>query len=372
MSPLRRSSGGTLQARRILGRRAFARPGAVVLTDTRGRLTAEDLHGQLQLMEQRDTRPPRLSELPAAAPLRQVLVTALAGDGQLDLRSSGATGAPRVHHRGPSTAAQQRTWNDLAKRIGLRRHAVVATALPGVQGLGLRLALESLAAGAPLVDLSHLSVQRRLAMLHRTTPHLLVGTPMHLADLLEADGELSGHRALRIPRIASGADRLDPELHADLARHWRARVHDVYGTTETGMLAVDGRPLRGVRIRSRDGVLRARTPVTGRRWLVTDRGEVDEQGRVTVLGRLPGNREDEGMAPDPRAVVRLLQTQPGIVRVRLRVVPDAQRVRRTIAHVTVDESVGVTHTAPGVQALVHDRLGAASVPSEVRISSRGR
>src|SRR5699024_11082503 len=130
-----------------------------------------------------------------------------------------------------ATCAISRTA--LARRIGLRPGRRVASLAPGVHGHGLMIALGALAVGAPLVDLTHLPGPERVALLHHTSPHLLTGVPVHLADLLQADIELAGGRTLQIPRVVSGSDPLAPELRADLARHYRARVHDVHGTTET-------------------------------------------------------------------------------------------------------------------------------------------
>ena len=135
---------------------------------------------------------------------------------------------------------------------------------------------------------------------------------------------------------------------------------------------MDGRPLHGVEIRVREGVLRTRTPFTRRRWLVTDHGEIDEQGTVSVTARADGPERSPGMVRDPRGVVRLLQAQDGIVSVHLRFVPDPELGRRTVAHVVLDEDESRVITPHGVRALVRDRLGASSVPREVRISSRGR
>lgn len=365
-------AGRLVRARTALRVRAASRPRTVVLTDAHGDLTAEDLLGQTQLMTRPGIHHPGLAELPTDAPLRQVLATALATDGRLELRSSGGTGAPRVISRGDLGPQQLRTLRSLAQRTGLRPRARLATALPGVHGNGLLLAIGALSIGAPLVDLSCLPTAERLALLHRTAPRILLGTPVHLADLLHADRDLSAGRTQRIDRVLSTAHQLDDELRADLSRHWRARVHDVYSTSETGVLTVDGVPLRGVRIRARDGLLRARTAFTRGRWLITDRGRIDAKGRVEVTGRADPPASSGGMPQDPRSVVRLLQAQPGVEQAGLRIVPDEELGRRTIAHVTLEPETDQLITPPGMQALVHDLLGASAMPQEVRISTPER
>lgn len=364
-----------LQASTALRARVALRPRSLVLRDRHGILTAGDLLDLVDLHRRRhrDTPPARLSSLPATAPLRQVLVTALAGDGVLDLRSSGSTGAPRLRRRGPLSMGQLTTLSDLARRIGLRPGRSVANLAPGVHGHGLTITLGALALSAPLVDLTHLPGDERVALLHRSSPALLTGVPVHLADLLGADSEHSGGRSLQIPHVVSGSDALSPDLRADLARRFRARVHDVYGTTETGPLTVDGRALRGVRLRAQDGLLHARTAFTDGEELVTDRGEISADGRVHVLGRADGALSSGGMLHDPAAVVRLLRSHPAVAAAQLRAVPDARFGVRTVAEVVLRDAADASSapSAEQLRSLVRDRLGAASVPRHVELREAG-
>lgn len=364
-----------LKTSSVLRARLSLRPRQVVLLDRHGTLTAGELLDQVELHRRSRgaAARPGLDALPADASLRQVLATVLAGNGVLELRSSGSTGLPRTQRRGPLSVAQLATLADLGRRIGMRPRQRIACAAPGVHGHGLLVSLGSLALGATLVDLSHLPTPDRLALLHRSAPDLLTGVPVHLVDLLTADRALGRGRSLRIPRVVSGSDALSPELRADLARHFRARVHDVYGTTETGSLTVDGRPLRGVRLREADGLLHARTPFTAGRELVTDRGEIAADGIVRVLGRADGTLSSGGMVHDPAAVLRLLRSQRGVLDARLRVVPDDRFGVRTVAEVRVaGAEAGTAPSAEELRALVRDRLGSASVPREVLLSSTGR
>ncbi|MDN5600243.1 MAG: AMP-binding protein [Brachybacterium sp.] len=364
-----------LPASTALRARVALRPHTAVLMDHHGALSAGELLDLVHLHRRRHrgTPPAGLGSLPATAPLRQVLVTVLAGNGVLELRSHGSTGPPHLRRRGPLTAGQLSSLADLARRIGLRRGRRIACLAPGVHGHGLMIALGALALGAPLVDLTHLPGPERVALLHHSSPDLLTGVPVHLVDLLRADTELAGGRTLRIPHVVSGSDLLTPDLRADLARHYRAQVHDVYGTSGTGPLAVDGRPLRGVRLRAADGLLHARTPFTGRRELVTDRGEILADGTVDVLGRADGAVSSGGMLPDPGAVVRVLRSHPAVAAARLRAVPDDRFGVRTVAEVELAvRADGIpAPSSDELRALIRDRLGAASVPHDVLLSDPG-
>src|SRR5699024_10449852 len=136
--------------------RVALRPRAIVLVDRHRALDAGELLDQAYLHRRRHrgTPPAALRVLAATVPLRQVLVTALAGNGVLDLRRSGRTGRPHVRRRGPLSARQLASLTDLARRIGLRPGRRVASLAPGVHGHGLMIALGALAAGAPVLDLT--------------------------------------------------------------------------------------------------------------------------------------------------------------------------------------------------------------------------
>lgn len=360
--------------------RVALKPRSVVLIDRFGELTAHELLAQAQLhrhrprsaLPGRDHSPWNL--LPAHAPLRQVMVTVLSSDAPLELRSSGATTHHAPGQRGPLTPSQFLTLMDLGRRIGLRPGRRVASAAPGVHGHGLLVAIGALALGCPLLDLSHLPAAERVDLLHQHDMDLLAGAPVHLVELMLADRELGGNRPVRMERVISGSDVLSPQLRADLARHFGSRVHDIYGTTETGPLAVDGRPLRGIRLRERDGQLLARTPFTAGRTFITDRGGIDADGTVRVTGHTEDVLTPGGMVHDPTAVVRLLRTYPGVTSAQLRVVHDASLGTCTVAEVTLGAGIpaDLAPLPDELRALIRDHLGAASVPREVRFSSPGR
>ena len=193
-----------LSASATLRARVALRPRSTVLVDRHGELCAEELLDLVRLhRRRRRTRALPLAELPPTAPLRQVLVTALAGNGTLEVRSSGTTGPPRLQRRGPLSPAQLLTLGDLARRIGLRPGRSIASLVPGVRAQGLLVALGALGLGAPLVDLSHLTGPERVALLHRSSPDLLTGLPVHLEDLLRAEQVLGRERRCASPRVIS-------------------------------------------------------------------------------------------------------------------------------------------------------------------------
>lgn len=343
--------------------RARLRPREVVLVDAEGSLTAADL---LDLARERaERRPPSGGGLVRLepGPLREILAAIAApGARGLVLRTSGTTGAPRGQRRGPLRPGQLLLGLDLARRIGLRPGLTLASAAPGEHGHGLSAAAGALALGMRLVDLSRLDPALAHRLLARTCPDVVTGVPAHLLDLARSG-------PLPVPRAVSGSDVLTDAMRRELLEAGAGRVHDVYGTTETGALCVDGLPLRGVRLRAQDGLLRARTPFTGGRELVTDRGSIGPDGRVRVIGRADGRIASGGLLHDPAAVEALIAQLPGIVSVRLEAVPDDRMGTRTRAHVRRDggplDQAAAAEVRQQVREHVRAHLGPAAVPREV-------
>ncbi|MFC0674107.1 AMP-binding protein [Brachybacterium hainanense] len=344
---------------RALALRARLTPRAVVLIDEEGPLTAADL---LDHARTRASEDPTVALSPA--PLREILARICTpGAEAVILRSSGTTGAPVPHPRTAPSLAQLRTGLDLARRLGMRPGRTLACAAPGEHGHGLATALGALVLGMRLVDITRVSPSGAHALLSRTRPDLISGVPVHLLDLARSG-------PLPIEVAVSGSDVLREAARAELRRAGIGRIHDVYGATETGSVSVDGTPLRGVRVRAADGLLHVRSPFTGGREIVTDRGLIDEHGRVQVLGRADGRLVTGGMMHDPSEVAELLAELPGIAAADIDVVADARFGSRTRARVRLAAGAALAGTgAPGLAQMLRDRvrssLGPAAVPREV-------
>lgn len=347
-----------------------------VLIDAHGQLTAADL---LDLARDGDRAEPD-PELDAQdagmqeaghvrlrpGPLREILAAAAApGVRRIAVRSSGTTGSPRSLARGPLSVPQLALGLELAHRLGMRPGRTIACAAPGEHGHGLSAAAGALALGMVLVDVSRLTMPAAHALLRSTPPDLITGVPVHLLDLARSG-------PLPIPRAISGSDVLTTSMRKELLAAGIGRVHDVYGTTETGSLCVDGVPLPGVRIREHDGLLAVRSPFTEGRTIITDRGRIGPDGPVEVTGRADGRVSSGGLLHDPGAVRDHIAGLPGIAAVRIEVVPDPRfgartrgRIRIDPAHPGADGGGDATELIGRVRKEVRERFGAAAVPREI-------
>jgi acyl-coenzyme A synthetase/AMP-(fatty) acid ligase len=244
--------------------------------------------------------------------------------------SSGSTGRPKVIGR---------TTRSLAAEV-----EAFAT-VPGMPGEGDRLLLlsstahsfgliggllHSLAAGVSVVFAPRVSARDllRTAVDHRITA--VFGVPMHY-ELLAAAVDPPALPDLRI--AVSGGELMPAEVAARFAERYGVAVGEAYGTTETGIVAIDvggtlrpsvGRAAPGVAVREHKGeldVALAESPYLfdsggtqyADGWLHTrDRATVDATGAVSVHGRADSLVVIGGLKVDLTEVEHVLREHPAV------------------------------------------------------------
>ena len=201
--------------------------------------------------------------------------------------------------------------------------------------------------------------------------------PTQLVRFLDAEPD-----ALRsFDAVLVGGAATDPAL-LERARAEGVRVVTTYGMTETaGGCVYDGVPLDGVRVRVTDGGVELAGPVlaSGYRldpaataaafdggWFRTrDAGDVDDDGRLTVRGRLDDVLISGGVNVAPAAVEAVLREHAGIADAVVVGRPDPEWGQRVVAAV-----VPAGDRAPDLAELrrwVGDRLGAPAAPRELHV-----
>lgn len=220
-----------------------------------------------------------------------------AGPHRLVQFSSGSTGRPKVIGRtAASIAAEIESFGAVPGMPGEGDRLLLLSSTAHSFGLlgGL---LHSLAAGVSVVFAPRVSARDilRTSVEHRIT-HLF-GVPMHF-ELLAAALDPPALPELRT--AVSGGELMPPEVAARFAERFGTTVGEAYGTTETGIVAIDvaarsgprsGGPRRecwsgntranwtsrstGLRISSTPAAPSTRTagstPATGPRWTPTER-----------------------------------------------------------------------------------------------------
>lgn len=244
--------------------------------------------------------------------------------------SSGSTGRPKVIGR---------TARSLATEVD--RFAGV----PGMPVKGDRLLLlsstahsfgliggllYSLASGVSVVFAPRVSARDilRTAREHRITA--VFGVPTHY-ELLAAATDPGALPDLRV--AVSGGEIMPPQVAAEFARRYGVGVGEAYGTTETGIVAIDvggtlrpsvGRAAPGVVVRVEQGELDVALDESpylfdsggtqyADGWLHTrDRAEVDVAGAVFVRGRADSLVVIGGLKVDLTEVENVLREHPAV------------------------------------------------------------
>jgi len=247
--------------------------------------------------------------------------------------SSGSTGVPKVIGR---------TTQSLAGELERFR------AVPGMPGAGDRVLLLSstahsfgliggllhaLATGVTVVFPPRVSARDILhaARAHRATA--IFGVPAHFDLLSSVPADLPGLRV-----AVSGGEIMPAAVARRFTERFGTPVGEAYGTTETGIIAMDvtgalrpavGRPATGMVLRIHDGALDVALEATpylfdsgGDRyhdgWLHThDRAAIDADGAVHLYGRTDSLVVVGGLKVDLAEVEQVLLAHPTVQQVVL-------------------------------------------------------
>ena len=241
---------------------------------------------------------------------RHELVTQMRADGvrattehKLIQFSSGSTGQPKVIGRTERSIAEEiARFRGLAGMPALGERVLLLSSTAHSFGLVAGL-LHSLTAGVGVVFAPRVSAQDILGAAAQHAVSAIFGVPFHF-ELLATMENPPALPALRA--AVSGGEIMPPAVAQRFHEVYGVRVGESYGTTETGVIAMDvsgrlrpsvGPATPGVRLRVRGGELEVELPATPYvsshdedryvdGWLRTrDRAEIGADGSVRLLGR---------------------------------------------------------------------------------------
>jgi acyl-coenzyme A synthetase/AMP-(fatty) acid ligase len=191
-------------------------------------------------------------------------------------------------------------------------------------GLG-NLVMPLIQQGTALVAASDY-VPRQLAewiVRYRITVLPLVPALLRVLADLPAGTNFSSVRTV----ISAGAV-LSPAIARAFQKRHRLKVHNFYGSSETGGICYDrtgnaslsgrsvGKPLEGVSVAIKAGrvvVSSAAVAARSGRWPLNDVAEWNARGELVLVGRLGGEANIGGKKVHPREVERALRSLPGVM-----------------------------------------------------------
>lgn len=242
--------------------------------------------------------------------------------------SSGSTGTPKaVGRTTASLRAEVDRFATLTLMPGPGDRVLLLSSTVHSFGLIAGL-LHSLHSGAEVVFTPRVSAREILATAERHRVGAVFGVPFHF-DLIGGGGPpLPGLRV-----AVSGGEIMPGDVAARFAGRFGVRIGESYGTTETGVIAMDaggglrpavGPPMPGITVRIRDGELDVRLPESpylhgadaGRYadgWFRTrDRAALDPGGAVRLFGRADSLVVVGGLKIDLAEVEATLRTHPEV------------------------------------------------------------
>ena len=245
--------------------------------------------------------------------------------------TSGTAGEPKLAEL-PRGALQAAVDGSLAA-LGLEVGAAWVSCLSPAHVGGLLVLLRRVLGGATVTVHERFDAERLLASAPGTSVALV---PTMLHRLTQAGADLS-----RLGVLLVGGGAVGPGLRDDAAR-LGARVVSTYGLTETcGGVAYEGVPLTGTAVRIVDGTIQLRGPTlmegyrgdpaatgaafTTDGWLRTaDAGRIEDDGRLTVLGRIDERIRTGAETVWPEEVEAVLRTHRKVADVAVAGIDDPE------------------------------------------------
>lgn len=173
------------------------------------------------------------------------------------VHTSGSTGAPTAHYKsfGKLRASILRGAQKLWDVTGGPCAIVGTVPIRHMYGLEFSVLLPALGGGILSAQIPFFPADIAASLAAMPAPRLLVITPFHLRTLLEADVDLPP-----IAAVLSATAPLQAELAARAEQRFGAPVLEIYGSTETGQLALrqpcrdsTWHALPGITLEARDG-----------------------------------------------------------------------------------------------------------------------
>jgi O-succinylbenzoic acid--CoA ligase len=258
--------------------------------------------------------------------------------------TSGTSGAAKLAELS-RTALQTAVDGSLAA-LGLGAGAPWVSCLSPAHVGGLLVLLREVFGGAEVTVHERFDAERLLAAAPGTSVALV---PTMLHRLTRSDADLS-----RLGVLLVGGGSVDPALR-DAAARLGARVVATYGLTETcGGVVYEGAPFAGTEVRIVEGAIQLRGPTlmegyrgdpaatgaafTIEGWLRTaDAGVLDDDGRLSVLGRLDERIRTGAETVWPEEVEAVLRSHPKVADVAVAGVDDAEWGERVGAWVVASD-----------------------------------
>lgn len=308
--------------------------------------------------------------------------------GRLVLSTSGSTGMARSVARQPTLASVLPPVLGLLVELPITLHRSTVLAVPLFHGHGLATLALAFAFAAPVHLGRCVEIAPLLAREPAPSDAIVVSVPTLLARWLV-------HRPVAgcVSAVVTGSAPLGPSLCLQLLGALGRVVHNLYGSTEAGVISLAtpamlvaapgtvGKPLprHAVRITCTAnrtvapgelGRVEVRGPLVltaaSDGWLDTgDVGRIDEAGRLHICGRSDDMFVSGGENVYPHAVEARLLEHPGLLEAAIAVVPDTEFGQRMRAFVV--GRPGASLSPVELRAWLGERVERFQMPRSIEV-----
>jgi len=152
--------------------------------------------------------------------------------------------------------------------------------------------------------------------------------------------------------ISAGAP-LTPEIAQAFFERYRLKIHNFYGSSETGGISYDktgdaalegrsvGKPVEGVSVKLTGKIIRVSSAAVAKRngtWRMPDRGQWNDRGELVLLGRQGREVNLGGKKVHPSEIERALRSITGVVDV---IVWEGNHAQRTVLQAGVETTLSL-------------------------------
>jgi acyl-CoA synthetase (AMP-forming)/AMP-acid ligase II len=297
-------------------------------------------------------------ELIAAQPPMPLFPVAVSWrQGRVVIHTSGTTGTPKAAARSPRSSGPL-AIADLLGTLPLRSGDVIALPAPLFHSFGLLTMAIGSALGASFVLPDRFDPAETLELIDEHDARVAAFVPVMIRRILDLPARQRKPKPKGLRAVLASGSAISPELRAETKRFFGDVLHDLYGSTEGGWVAVAtpkdvaadprtaGRPVRGVEVAVFDddgnrldpgghGTLHIRSdamfegyrsgesvPERGGFLSMGDLGWIDDDGRLFVEGRADDMVVVGGENVYPAEVEQVIAKVAGVRDVAVLGVPD--------------------------------------------------
>ena len=210
--------------------------------------------------------------------------------------------------------------------MGIRRNDLNLAAIPPGHSYGLgNLVMPLLLQGTAVVCAEEYTPRRLIEWIARYRVTVFPGVPALFRVLAALPP--GGEKLESLRTVISAGAVLTPAVAQAFHQRYGIKIHNFYGSSETGGICYDrtgvaslggrsvGKPLRSVTVTVQAGRVMVESPAvatrTGR-WRLGDLGEWNKRGELILLGRVGQRANIGGKKVHPLEVERVLRGLPGV------------------------------------------------------------